>query len=117
MFSESCLHRRGCNGAQDLEGVCAEHGVIKKNLVASLQDMANKSLLDSRLLEWADSLRVLGNQGAHFTGDAVSREDASDALALAEAILDYLYVLTAQFEEFKQRRTKKGQGQSHTDGS
>jgi len=66
--------------------------------------MAVRGLLDGRLLTWADGLRVLGNEGAHYTGSAVSREDASDALALAEAVLDYLYVLAAQFEEFQQRR-------------
>jgi hypothetical protein len=66
---------------------------------------------------WADGLRVLGNEGAHYTGSPVSREDAQDALALAEVVLEYLYVLTAQFEEFQQRR--KGQAdtpESTSDG-
>ena len=45
-----------------------------------------------------------GNDGAHFTGRRVSREDAQDALALAEALLDYRYVFSAQFAEFKTRR-------------
>jgi hypothetical protein len=51
-------------------------------------------------------LRVLGNQGAHFTGKQVPRPDAEDALALAEALLDYLYVFSAQFDAFKERRNK-----------
>jgi hypothetical protein len=46
-------------------------------------------------------------KGAHFTGRRVSREDAQDALALAEALLDYLYVFSAQFAEFKQRRRER----------
>jgi hypothetical protein len=89
-----------------LEGVCAENQVSKRPLNRALQEMESRGLLDGRLLTWADGLRVLGNEGAHYTGSPVSREDASDALALAEAVLDYLYVLTAQFEEFQGRRHK-----------
>lgn len=96
-----------------LEGVCAENQVTKKPLYKALQEMASQGLLDGRLLTWADGLRVLGNEGAHYTGLLVSREDAKDALAFAEAVLDYLYVLTAQFDEFQQRR----KGQSNTPDS
>jgi hypothetical protein len=31
--------------------------------------------------------------GAHYTGRPVPREDAEDALAFAEALLDHIYVL------------------------
>src|SRR5260370_42497354 len=87
-----------------LEGVCAENGVKKQPLIKALQQLEKDGLIEGRLLEWAEELRVLGNDGAHFTGRRVSREDAQDALALAEALLDYLYVFSAQFAEFKQRR-------------
>jgi hypothetical protein len=89
-----------------LEGVCAEHGIKANTLVKSLEQMKTSNLIDTRLLEWAQELRVLGNEGAHFTGKRVSRRDAEDAVALAEAILDYLYVFSAQFDEFKERRKK-----------
>jgi hypothetical protein len=69
--------------------------------------MAAQGLLDNRLLTWADELRVLGNQGAHHTSSPVNREDAKDALALAEAALDYLYVLAMKFTEFKRRRARQ----------
>jgi Domain of unknown function (DUF4145) len=91
-----------------LEAVCADHKVTKKPLQNALKEMAVQGLLDSRLLTWADELRVLGNQGAHYTGSPVNREDAKDALALAEAVLDYLYVLAKQFYDFKRRRAHPG---------
>ncbi len=111
--ARSCFEAKAYTAAvvmvrRTLEGVCAENQVNKRPLNKALQEMASRGLLDGRLLTWADGLRVLGNEGAHYTGSPVSREDAKDALALAEAVLDYLYVLTAQFEEFQQRR--KGQG-------
>jgi len=96
-----------------LEGVCSDHGVIKQTLHNALKVMAEKGTLDGRLLAWADELRVLGNEGAHFTGSVVSREDANDAIALAEAVLDYLYVLARQFENFKTRRSLNS---SHSTG-
>lgn len=90
-----------------LEGLCAQHGVARKPLFKALEDMERGGLIEGRLLEWAQELRVLGNEAAHFTGATVSRQDAADAVALAEAILDYMYVFSAQFEKFKQRRKQK----------
>jgi hypothetical protein len=90
-----------------LEGVCAEHNVKNMTLVKALEEMKGNGLIEGRLLEWAQELRVLGNQGAHFTGKRVPRVDAEDALALAEAILDYLYVFSAQFDAFKERRRER----------
>lgn len=90
-----------------LEGVCADQGVTKRQpLVASLRELHQQGLIEGRLLEWAEALRALGNQGAHYTGVQVSREDATDALALAEALLDYMYVFASQYEQFKTRRAK-----------
>jgi Domain of unknown function (DUF4145) len=95
-----------------LEGVCADHGITRKPLYAALDEMKSNGLIEGRLLEWAQGLRVLGNDAAHFTGRPVSSQDAKDALSLAEALMDYMYVFTAQFEQFRARRD----GQS-TDGT
>ncbi|MGW3209512.1 DUF4145 domain-containing protein [Streptomyces sp. NPDC001135] len=89
-----------------LEGVCAQHGISKKPLYKAFEEMESVGLIEGRLLEWAQELRVLGNEGAHFTGKPVTRQDASDAIALAEALLDYLYVFNDQFLKFKERRKK-----------
>lgn len=91
-----------------LEGVCVEQlGDPKKVLFEGLRELQARNLIDGRLVEWAQALRVLGNEGAHYTGTDVSREDASDALSFSEALLDYMYVLTAKFDEFKRRRTPR----------
>lgn len=77
----------------------------KNPLYAALEEMRSAGLIKGRLLEWAQGLRVLGNDAAHFTVRSVSREDAEDALGLAEALLDYMYVLSAEFQKFRDRRT------------
>lgn len=100
-----------------LEGVCQDQGVSggRANLATMLEKLKEQGKIDRQLLEWSQELRMFGNQGAHFTGTTVSREDAADGLALAEALLDYLYVLSAQFVEFKERRARtKRQPESGT---
>jgi hypothetical protein len=87
-----------------LEGICVEHGLKSYPLFKALSQMKEQGLIEGRLLEWAEALRALGNDGAHFTGNTVSREDAQDALAFAAAILNYMYVFSDQFAEFKKRR-------------
>jgi hypothetical protein len=75
-------------------------------------------LIDDTLAEWANTMRVVGNEGAHYTGRAVAREDAEDALSFAEALLDHLYVLRKRFAEFQARlaarkaKNSAGQGES-----
>jgi Domain of unknown function (DUF4145) len=100
-----------------LEGVCQDQGITKKQaLVASLRELHTAGRIEGRLLEWAEALRILGNQGAHYTGTPLSRQDAADALALAEALLDYMYVLTAQYERFMRRRSASGEARSGQPG-
>lgn len=86
-----------------LEGTCADQSVSAKTLAKGLKTLKEQGRIDGMLAEWADALRVLGNQGAHFTGKQVSRDDAADSLAFAEALLDHLYVLRKRFEEFRAR--------------
>jgi hypothetical protein len=86
-----------------LEGTCKDQGVKAKTLAKGLREMADNGLIDGILAEWADALRIFGNKSAHFTGEEISREDAEDSLAFAEALLDHIYVLRQRFAEFKER--------------
>lgn len=95
-----------------LEGICAHHGEKKGNLAANVKALRDKQVIDARLYEWADSvLRSLGNDAAHDVDQVITAEDARAALDFTKAIIEYLFVFTAAFERFKQRRTKHGGGQ------
>lgn len=87
-----------------LEGMCIEQGTQKRALFQALKELRDDGKIEGRLFDWAQALRVLGNQGAHFSEESVSREDAADALSLAEALLNYIYVFAAKYEEFQNRR-------------
>lgn len=91
-----------------LEGACHENNVQERTLVKSLEKLRATGLIDPTIAEWADALRILGNEGAHYTGRHVPRDDAEDALAFAEALLDHIYVLRKRFEKFADRRADKG---------
>ena len=88
-----------------LEGACKLHGVEERNLYESLAKMKKLELIDGRLWEWAETLRDVRNAAAHFNDETVSRQDAEEALAYSEALLDYLYVLAQRFSAMKARRT------------
>jgi len=90
-----------------LEGACKENGITQRNLLKGLAELKDRELVDSTLAEWADALRVLGNQGAHYTGESITREDAEDALDFGEALLDHIYVFRKRFDSFMKRRDAK----------
>jgi hypothetical protein len=83
-----------------IEGFCADQGVTQSTLHRSLQELTQRNVIDARLLEWADSLRVLGNAGAHFTGQ-VTEQDVSDALDLIEAMLDYVAYAKVSLKKYR----------------
>lgn len=104
-----CIDNRAFKAAavmvgRTLESVCADHEKLKSNLMSSLEAMRSANVIDDRLYQWADELRLLRNLGAHHSAVAITRQDAYDALALCEALLDYVYVLGARFAEFQNRR-------------
>ena len=90
-----------------LEGICADMKVQDRSLVKSLKNLKDKDLIDERLLEWANELRLSGNEAAHDVQVTISEADAKDILDLTAAILDYLYSFKNKFESFKARRNKK----------
>jgi hypothetical protein len=111
-FEEACsCHRARAYTAaaimcrKTLEGVCEAHGVKERTLAASLKKMKDTSLIDDRLFEWSDALRLLGNEAAHGVGKTISETDASDILEFSNAILDYLFSYRDRFEAFKKRRS------------
>jgi hypothetical protein len=104
-FEAKAYTAAGVMVRRTLEGVCAAKGTTKgRPLFQGLREMKESGAIDERLFDWAQALRVLGNQGAHYTGTQISREDAEDALDLCEALLDYMFELTAKFTAFQQRR-------------
>lgn len=98
-----------------LEGICAEHGIKDINLVRSLKALKDKGIIENRLYEWADALRISGNEAAHDVNVTISPEDARDILEFTNALLEYLFTFRDRFEQFKQRRAAKSSDQQGDD--
>lgn len=89
------------------EGVCVAHGVKNRTLAASLKSLAEKGVLESRMLEWADELRLYGNDAAHDVDVQISHQEAEDLLGFTRALVEYVFTFQKRFDEFKQRRVDR----------
>lgn len=87
-----------------LQGICVEHEVLSNNLAQALREMKDKGLIESRLFEWADELRLSGNQAAHDVKSSMSPADARDILDFTRALLEYVFTFRDKFDQFRQRR-------------
>lgn len=87
-----------------LEGIAVDLGARGNTLAAKLEDLRTGGAIDGRLAEWADALRVVGNDAAHRVDNVISHEDAADALSFAEAMADYVYTFRARYDRFLARR-------------
>ena len=98
-----------------LEGLCAEHGVKERNLSLSLKKLKDDGVIESRLFEWAEALRTLGNEAAHGVNSVISAQDARDIMDFTEALAEYVFTYRDKFERFRER-TKPKQGTAKADG-
>lgn len=92
-----------------LEGLCNEHGITERGLAASLKKLRENGIIESRLFEWAEELRTLGNEAAHGVNASISKQDANDIIEFTEALVEYVFTYRDKFEEFKKRRAKPTQ--------
>lgn len=90
-----------------LEGICVEHGVRGHNLVSSLNQLRDQGIIENRLYEWADALRISGNEAAHDVNVMIAAEDARDILEFTNALLEYVFTFRDKFEAFSQRRAAR----------
>jgi hypothetical protein len=99
-----------------LEAICKDKGVTKRNLAANLKALQDQGTIDARLYEWADALRIVGNDAAHNVDEFMSKEDAKDGLDFTRAIIEYVYTFTDAFEKFKARRASQKASQKAASG-
>lgn len=90
-----------------VEGICVDHG-LKTGLTSSGTQVSKRSrVIESRLFEWADELRLFGNDAAHGISITVSQEDARDLLEFMHAPTEYVFAQWRRFEAFKKRTANR----------
>jgi hypothetical protein len=89
-----------------LEGVCKHYSTRKENLSEGLKELKEKGFIDERLFKWGEELRKHRNIGAHVSDEKISKEDAKDLFDFANAICEYVFVLTEKYNKFMERKSK-----------
>jgi hypothetical protein len=77
------------------------------NLVGGLKELLDRKIIDERLHRWSEELRLHRNVAAHAGGEKISHQDADDLYTFALAICEYVFVLSAKFESFLERKRKR----------
>ena len=80
-----------------VEAVCNEHGESKKSLAQRLRRLQDNGILDQAILQWANGIRMVGNDAAHDLKIQITKTDAKDTLDFTEAVLLYVFVLQSRF--------------------
>ena len=88
-----------------LEAFCVELEASGSDLKSRLADLERKGAIESKLYQWADQLRVVGNDAAHDLNIVIDHDDASDAVDFVEATMLYAFILTRKFQSFLARRS------------
>lgn len=86
-----------------IEAICLEH-TKEKSFAKGLKTLKDDGIIDGRLFEWGDSLRLERNLGAHPTGTKTTHDDARDVLDFAIAICEYVFVLSEKYNKYKERK-------------
>lgn len=92
-----------------LEAVSVFLGVQSGSLANRLRSLRDSGRIEARLYEWADQLRLVGNDAAHDLDIRISKQDAVDGLDFVEAILLYVFALDQRFQDFRARRQETKQ--------
>jgi hypothetical protein len=73
-------------------------------LAKAITILKDEEIINEQLFEWANELRLSGNEAAHNIQSTFSNQDAKDILDFTIAILDFSYSFQEKFNQFKQRR-------------
>lgn len=86
-----------------LEAICEYENAHGRVLADKLRDLANSGRIPQPLADVATHLKQLGNLGAHFNEDEVTKDDVPIILDFVELLLEYLYVAPMKIEAVRRK--------------
>lgn len=106
--AQKCLHHGIYSATAVLCGRAVERLVKEKasakTLGAGLKALLDGGIIDQRLYEWAEALRIERNTGAHASDSEISKENAQDVMDFTVAIFDYVYTLREKYARYMARK-------------
>ena len=82
-------------------------------MALSLQEMKNQGIIENRLFEWADMLRISGNEAVHDLSVTISADDARDIIEFTNALLEYLFTFRDKYTQYIKRQEEKKKRKIH----
>jgi len=105
-FSVQCYRASAVMARRCVQQACLNKGCKKANLVEQIVELTQAGHITKEIEEWATVVRWIGNDAAHPGGQVVSKDDAEDALKLAEQFLHVLFVTPALAKARRAQRDK-----------
>lgn len=91
-----------------LQSAFIDKGAEKNTpLYKQIDELKEKGIITEEMQKWADSVRWVGNDGAHPENPEVTGEDAEEILKLTEAMMEILYILPEIAKEKSKVHGKK----------
>ena len=89
-----------------LEALCEDRNADGRNLATQLGDLAKKNEIPSVLVELADTLRLVGNVGAHSGNQTVHQLQAYEIDEFFRVLIEYVYIAPNKLAAFRKRLGK-----------
>lgn len=89
-----------------IEGIAQLNDCKEDNLKKSIDKLHTKKIIDNKLKEWANELRLAGNDAAHDINISLKKFDANDIIEFTKSFIEYIYLLETRFQRFKKRRSQ-----------
>jgi len=92
-----------------LQAVLRDNKAEGNTLKKEIDDLATKGILPPIMKEWSENVREIGNESAHPRPgqDATDPRDATDIIRFLDFLLEYLYTLPHQIQQYRERDTGK----------
>lgn len=84
-----------------LEAIAEDRGAKPGSLVQRLRDLANRGEMPPTLAELGDTLRTLGNIGAHVSEQQIQPWQVHSIDEFFRAVVEYIYVAPSKLADFK----------------
>lgn len=92
---------------RSLELLCRDQKAKGNNLKEQIADLSERGLIPNTLVEMAETLRFMGNIGAHKIESNIDQTEISAIDDFLIAMLEYVYVAPHKIKKFKDSISKK----------
>jgi hypothetical protein len=104
-FYSNCFSASAVMSRRTIEAIAKDKGFSEGNLIDKIKSMKEKGVLQQALADWANEVRLIGNQGAHFDPiNKVEEADAKQIIEFIEELIKYIYILPNELEEKRRKR-------------